>query len=117
LKLPNAPWSASDFEVRQARQLSWLWEEIARVINGNLSLGNPTDGPDNIDGAWATTTTPGVADTEFALTHNLQRVPIGWLTVSIDKAAIIYDGGTAWTTAVINLKSNVATVALTIFVF
>lgn len=95
------------------------WDEIQKVINGNLEFGSsqvPFNG--NLNGSWAGTpvTTPGGADTEFALTHNLNRVPEGWILVSIDKAGIVYKSTTAWTTTQIFLKCNVASATIKVYV-
>jgi len=50
--------------------------------------------------AWkASGTAPGVANTEFAVTHNLPRVPIGFFPISTGAAAHFYKSTTAWTAA------------------
>lgn len=96
------------------------WDEIQRIINGNLGIGSPT-GPDNgnLNGNWSGSpfATPGAPDTEFAVTHNLNRIPVGYWVVRQDKAASFYDSGTAWTTTKIFLKCSVATVTISIYVF
>ena len=117
MQIPRQAWLGNKENAPDDFFQQWVWEEIARVINGRLGFGNPTDGRDNIDGEWGTITSPGTPDVEFSLAHNLERTPVGWLTVSIDKAGIIYKGGTAWTTAQIFLKCDTATVALKVFIF
>lgn len=62
-------------------------------------------------------TTPGTANTEFTVNHGLGRVPVGYLVVGRDKAAIIYNSTTAWTETAIYLKCNVATVAIRLLIF
>lgn len=92
-------------------------EDHARAINGNIEFGNLKDGATNISGSWQQLITPGVADTEFTLTHNLGRVPEGFLVVSIDQAAIIYSSRKAqWSTTQLFLKANLPSVVLTAFV-
>ena len=59
----------------------------------------------------------GNADTEFSVTHHLGRTPTGFIVTDIDKAGIVYDSGTVWTTSLIYLKCNVATAAFTLTVF
>jgi len=96
-----------------------FFRDVARQINGGLSLGEITQNgvePVNIDAVWKTATTPGVVDTEFAVTHNLGRVPVGFDVKRMDKACIVYDSGTAWTDTQIFLKCNVITVAITLFI-
>jgi len=90
--------------------------EITKVLNGLIGFGSPVGGRDNIDGEFVTITSPAGADTEFTVTHNLGRVPVGFFVVNIDKVGIVYDGGTVWTTTQMFLKVNAATVTLTIFV-
>lgn len=90
-------------------------EKLASVINGQVSFGNGVD-LDNLQGRWINTITPGVADTNFTVDHNLGRVPVGFLVVAVDKAATIYLGTIASTTTQITLKANAATVVLRIFV-
>lgn len=98
--------------------------DTAKQINGGLQIGTIVDptvdpsgiSPVNIQGKWAKATTPAGANTEFAVTHNLNYIPLGYDVKRIDKAAIIYDGTTAWTITQIFLKCNVATVAVTLFI-
>ncbi|UCH51648.1 MAG: hypothetical protein JSV54_02515 [Chloroflexota bacterium] len=59
----------------------------------------------------------GNADTEFTVAHYLGRVPAGFILINTDKAACVYDSGTAWTTSAIYLKCNAANAAITITVF
>lgn len=59
----------------------------------------------------------GTVDTEFEVSHNLGRIPNGYLVTSIDVAGIIYIGTTAWTTTAIYLKCNAANAAITLQVF
>lgn len=59
----------------------------------------------------------GSADTEFSTTHHIGRVPAGFILTKSDKAACVYDSGTAWTTTTIYLKCNSANAAITISVF
>jgi hypothetical protein len=99
-------------------------QDVAQTLNGGVEFGGPnqvsTDNPSgsiNISGSWVDTTTPGVANTEFTVTHNLGRIPVGILVVSVDKAAIIYASRRAdWTKTQLFLKSDQATVALVGFV-
>jgi hypothetical protein len=101
-------------------------KDVYKALRGNISYGhtgynkhNPSLGlvMDNIDGTFASVSDTGVADTEFTVTHNLNRVPIGFHVVRQNKAGSFYDSGTKWTTTQIFLKCNVANVAATFFVF
>lgn len=103
-------------------QIRYVMELHAKALS-NISFGTTTANtdPDMNMQCWkATGTTPGGANTEFAVTHNLKHVPIGFFVLSTDKAAHIYKSTTAWTAATnsslgtIYLKCDVATVAFTI---
>lgn len=72
---------------------------------------------DNIDGAWGKIADTGIADTQFTVTHNLLRVPVGFHVVRQSKAGSFYDSGVTWTNTQIFLKCNVANVAATFFIF
>ena len=102
-------------------------KDVYKALRGNISYGkqgfnqqNPTLGlvTDNIDGNFASTNNTGLADTTFSLTHNLNRVPIGFNVITQNKAASFYnDGSVAWTTTQIFLKCGTANVTATFFVF
>lgn len=105
-----------------------LWNKLTRSINGRLDFGSPQGQSikqtGNIDGTWPgtlaagyTITTPGGANTEFTVTHNLGRVPTGYDVKSINAAAHIYDSRkNAWTTTQMFLKCDQASVSLVLFV-
>lgn len=59
----------------------------------------------------------GTADTEFSVSHNLGRVPSGFVVTKTNKAGIVYDSGTAWTATAIYLKCSAANTAVTLQVF
>lgn len=93
------------------------------MTSQNLSLIQ-RDGPiqnwdkaGNLSGKYVVFTSNGAANTEDAVPHKLGRVPVGYIVVKQDKAGIVYDGGTSWTTANLYLKTSVASVAWTLMVF
>jgi hypothetical protein len=98
-------------------------KDIYKALRGNISYGRQSSdlttglSTDNIDGAFATTSNTGAADTEFSLTHNLNRIPIGQHVIKQNKAGSFYASGTAWTDTKIFLKCNVANVSATFFIF
>lgn len=103
-----------------------MLKDVYKALRGNISYGrqgfNQQDVTlglvtDNIDGAFGTIADSGVADTQFSVVHNLNRVPIGFHVVRQNKAGSFYDSGTAWSTTHIYLKCNVANVAATFFIF
>ena len=97
----------------------WI-EQLSYAVNGNVSFGSTTsntDGEMNIEGWKASGTSPVGANTEFAVTHNLGRVPFGFIVLSVSVAATIYQdlGGTAWSATTAYFKASAASVAYVIF--
>ncbi len=105
-------------------RLQYVVEQYSKVLS-NISFGTTasnTDGDINIQCYKATGTTPGSANTEFAVPHNLAHVPFGFIVVSTGAAAHIYKSTTAWTSATtsslgnIYLKCDQASVAFSIII-
>lgn len=91
----------------------------AKVLAGNVSFGSSTGNTgldQNIEATKNFGTTPGTPDTEFVVPHNLGRLPIGYIVISLSAASVIYLSTTAATSANIYLKCNVASVAYGIMV-
>lgn len=97
---------------RQLLQILDEWNQNLRAI---LERGISRD--DNIDDAEVEFTSNAVADTEDTVAHGLGKVPSGFIVVNKDKAGVLYDGGTTWTSTNIYLKSNVASTTYKIRVF
>lgn len=108
-----------------AARLERILEQHAKVLS-NISFGSTmsnADGEMNMQAHKVAGTTPGVINTEFAVTHTLKHIPIGFIVISTDKAgAHIYKSTTAWTAATntslgsIFLKCDVVTVAFSIVI-
>lgn len=92
-----------------------IYELIARVVNGNISFGDGTT-PDNINGVFANVTAPAAPNTDFTITHNLGRVPVGYWIIQKDRACDVYTGTVAATTTNLTLKATVASAVLRIFI-
>jgi hypothetical protein len=71
----------------------------------------------NFNGQWITFTSSGTPDAENTIAHKLDRKPTGYLVGQRDKAGVLYNGTTAWTSTNIYLKCDVATVAFRIMVW
>ena len=69
---------------------------------------------DNIDGVVSTFTSNAVADTEDTVAHTLGRIPIYFVTLSLDKGAIVYKGTTTFTKTNVYLKTTQASTAVKI---
>lgn len=95
------------------------FQEVAGRLNGRLTEGqgdnlSPTG---NFEGVWWVNTTPGVADTDFTIVHNLGYTPKSYEIRYADKAAIIYTSPTAGAgpdSRTITLRCNVASAFLRI---
>ena len=102
-----------------ASMLQKVYRNLVGVINGRISFGDGSNA-DNIDGVWGTVTTPGTANTDFSISHNLGRVPVGYLVVTRDIAVTIYNGSGgigSWTTSTITLRASLASANITVFIF
>lgn len=73
--------------------------------------------PDNMDCRLISFVSSATPDAENTVAHTLGKTPIGFLVYNINKAAVVYANGTAWTKSNIYLKVNVTSVAVNIIVF
>lgn len=108
--------------------ISSMWNKLIQVVNYKISYSDPQSQAKgitgNIDGVWPgtlaagyTVTTPGSANTEFTVTHNLGRVPVGYDIKSKDRAGQIYDSRKAsWTNTQMFLKADTASMSIVLFV-
>lgn len=72
---------------------------------------------DNItDGQFVTVTTHATPDTEFTVAHDLGRTPTGYIPVTKDKSADLYNT-TAMDANNLYLKCNVASATIKLWVF
>jgi len=84
---------------------NWL-ENHGRVLDGNVSFGDTNSNLDrsrNIENFKASGVTPGVVNTEFAVSHGLGRVPVTFFGHT-DNGGVLYKSTTAWTKTQIFLK-------------
>lgn len=100
---------------RFARMLLKIWQNACFIWNGGISFGDGVK-TDNISGVWASVADTGVANTDFTITHNLGRIPVGYLTMTASKATDIYTGSVASTTTQITLRSSAANAAVSLFI-
>jgi len=98
--------------LRDIRQMAFLLTFLDK--NGGVADGLKAY---NFDAVWVAYTSNGSADTEDTVAHKLDRIPNGVWAGMPDKAAVIYDSGTAWTSTNIFLKADAATVVVNLLVF
>ena len=71
----------------------------------------------NLSANYCVFTSNGTANTEDTVSHNLARIPTGYIVVTQDKAATLFNGTTTWTTTNLYLRTSVASVAWKVLVF
>lgn len=100
----------------QLQQLYFASQNLHLTSTETGTIAND-DKAGNISGVWVVFTSNASANTEDAVAHALGRVPLAIFAAIPDKAAAIYDSGTAWTDTTIYVKSSVASVAWNLLVF
>lgn len=100
-----------------AKQLDVDVKNIVLLSQGRIRFGGGGDGDrgENIAGEFQVYTSNATPDTADSIVHTLGSVPVGFIVVNLDKGAVIYDSGTAWTATTISLKATVASTTATIF--
>ena len=91
-----------------------LWQNWAFILNGGLSFGNGVLA-DNISGAGVSLNT-GAGNVDVTLTHNLQRIPVGYLPMTKSAASDIYTGSVGATKTQITLRGSVGGVTVLLFI-
>ena len=101
--------------------------DVYKAMRGNISYGRQSEpqnasnstgiATDNIDGTFAKIASTGTHDVQFSMTHNLNRIPIGFHVINKSKAGDFYSGATTWTATKIFLKCSVDNVSATFFIF
>jgi hypothetical protein len=98
------------------RRLVEILRRLSHLFNGRIQLGDGVN-KENLDLQFKNVTSPATADQEFAVAHSLDRVPAGYFVVKRDKAALVYDSATSWTTSAIHLKCSLASTSLRLIIF
>ena len=91
--------------------LKQAWQNLFGVLNGNVSFGDGTNA-DNINGVWANANS---VIGNFTITHNLGRVPVGYLIVKSTAFEIVKFISS--TTTQLTLAGQNGGSALTLFIF
>jgi hypothetical protein len=102
--------------VRFGQLLQKMWRNLALIVNGQISFGDGVN-RNNIDGVWANLTTPVAPNIDFTVTHNLGRLPVGYLVTYKDRAVDVYTGSVAATNTTLTLRATVASAAIRLFIF
>lgn len=89
---------------RFARTILRSWQLMASVVNGQISFGNGTT-VDNISGVWVLVTF-AAANTDQLVTHNLGRIPVGYLLMTKSASCDVYTGSVGATKTQITLRGT-----------
>ena len=95
--------------------LNSRWATLAQAVNHHISFGDG-ENADNIDGVWASVTTPVTPGTDFTITHNLGRKPVGVDLKQKDMPVDVYTGSTPWNGQTITLKATAASAVIKLFI-
>ena len=91
-----------------------VYEQLAIAFNGLIGFGDGTN-RENINGNWVSFATPGVANTDFTITHNLGRIAVGYIIMSKTATCDLYNGSIAGTKTQITLRATVPGVNINVF--
>ncbi len=92
-----------------------VYQNLVNVVNGDLGFGDGTLA-DNVSGAWINVVAPVTPNTDFTVTHNLNRLPVGYWPMQKDRACDVYTGSVASTKTQLTLRATVASAVLRLFV-
>lgn len=98
------------FDMDLVRFLDTLSSNLAALFDKGIGIS------DNMDIQILTYTSNAAPDTEDSVAHTLKRVPEGFIVIGLDKAGILYQSS-AYTTAALKIKCNVASVTAKLIVF
>lgn len=92
-------------------------QKLFTAMQGRIRFGTGADGArgENIEGEFQVVSDTGSANTEFAVTHTIGAVPIGYIVIKNSKAGTVYDGTTSWTSTTLYLRHEAANAAITVF--
>lgn len=92
-------------------------DRLHDIVNGGLSLGNFAGQKGNLDLVIINVPSTGPANTDFAVVHNLGRIPTGYISTYQSDFGIFVVGVTTWTTTTMYLKCSVANMATHLLIF
>lgn len=97
-KITAAP-DVSNVKADELQRFVSIWIKNAHdIINGGLDLGNFR--------AQTLSVTFTAANTDTTVSHNLGRVPVGYLVTSSNAAIVVYDGSVTNTESALYLRAS-----------
>jgi hypothetical protein len=100
----------TEFEKNLEKSFQRLLDQLTQILNKGLVFSDNF----SID---ILIFTSQQADSEFPVTHNLRRVPTGYIVIGMDKAGLLYNGATAWTSTNIYLKASLGATTFKALIF
>lgn len=104
------------------KELRKLDEDLSRYLNDldqNLDaiLNTGINFNENFDAVFVSGTSDASAGTEKAFTHDLGKVPTGFIVTSLSNGAVLYNGTTSNTASTIYIRSTQNSTVFTVLVF
>jgi hypothetical protein len=105
MKKPVRPTHGNDNNYQQ------VLDRTHDILNGGIDLGAFTgfggvNVPGNLNNIHVQVTTPGVVNTDFTVTHNLNRVPTGARISKASGLCNIWAGTVAWSKTTVTLQAD-----------
>ena len=111
LRFPAAAPDEPGYQQGLERVIDDHMKKIREILNKGLLFA------DNFDAYIATVLTDATQGVETAITHGLKRTPTGFLVFEKDKAAHVYTGSTAKNATTYYIRSDIASVTVTLMIF
>lgn len=89
-------------------------------VNGGLSLGDggQSTGAGNLNAQWIEWKFSATPDSVEAIPHGLGRIPVGYMVMRRDRAAIVYDANTGgWGETMLYLSCDTASALVKLLVW
>lgn len=118
---------------KDANNYEKVLDRLHDIVNGGISFGefglngagvntgfvnNATGIPGNINGTIVQIQANAIAGNTFAVTHNLNRIPIGFIVINRNNNGNIFmDTGVPATISTMNFKCDVAGTQFTLLIF
>jgi hypothetical protein len=109
---------------KKANNHERVQDRVHEILNGNVGIGsmnspNPgsTESSGNLDNRHVIVTTPGAINTDFTVTHNLNRIPTGARISRASGLCNIWAGTVAWNTTTVTLQADHPGVVLTLEIY
>lgn len=108
--VPSSNPPSTPFEQDLDRTLDKMFAAYFQLLNSGMTLA------DNFNAFTTTFTTSATPGQETAIAHGLKKIPTGFLILSKNKSAHIFDGPSGKDSDNYFIQSNVASVRVTVVI-